>query len=345
MNTNNRRWIALSVLALILPGCLEKYEVKTVVAPDGTCDRVVSVFRDSKDLPKSAFPIPVDSTWKTTWETKEKSDSGHSGKTYVYTASKHFDAFETLEREYSGQRDSADLTINVKVERRFRWFYTYFEYSETYARFNPLRNSVQPTEYMSSEDIQRFLSTPEPDSLLQTQWKKWDDRNMAEWMFSRLCDAVQKRNDQSLPVSLFQANKAKICSMFMDDSDRTPHKRQSFEERFAERLSVLLNAPTARLLSGDVARIGEEVMKRIDVANRAEGTYKNSVTLPGMIVSTNANEVQGTTITWQFTHEHLALADFPMVAESRVVNLWAIILTGVVVLAVIVVPVFLRKRW
>jgi hypothetical protein len=66
--------------------------------------------------------------------------------------------------------------------------------------------------------------------------------------------------------------------------------------------------------------------------------------MPGVIIATNASEVRGTTVVWRFTHEHLALMDYPMHVESRVINLWAIIVTALVVLCALAVPAFLRRR-
>ncbi len=66
--------------------------------------------------------------------------------------------------------------------------------------------------------------------------------------------------------------------------------------------------------------------------------------VPGVIVETNAQEVRGTTVVWRFNNEHLALADYRMTVESRVVNLWAMILSGIVVLMAVVVPLSRRRR-
>ena len=43
---------------LLFPGCLDRYDVTTVVSADGTCERVITLKRDSRKLPSGAFPVP-----------------------------------------------------------------------------------------------------------------------------------------------------------------------------------------------------------------------------------------------------------------------------------------------
>ena len=106
----------------------------------------------------------------------------------------------------------------------------------------------------------------------------------------------------------------------------------------------MLKTDDFRVLAPDLYSIGVEATKRMEVSDRAEGEYVNTVVMPGVIIATNASEVRGTTVVWRFTHEHLALMDYPMHVESRVINLWAIIVTGLVVLSALAVPAFLRRR-
>ena len=339
------RCITTVALAFGLSGCLEdEYKVTTAVSTDGTCERVITVEREKKSLPDGAFPVPADSTWQCQWTLAKKVDSTSKKAENVYTARKRFADFDALAREYPVRHDSTRFSISVNVQKRFRWFYSYYDYSETYARFDPLHAPVQPSAVFTEDELRQFMSSEVPDSTLERKFSRWEQQNMMEWAFGRLVDAVRRRNDPGLPVSLFEQNKERLIILLGDDSPKGS-KHQDFADKTLSDVAGLLHLSTdaVRFLVPELDSVGSQVLKRMEITDRAKGSYTNSVVMPGVIIATNAGEVRGTTVVWRFTHEHLALMDYPMSAESRVVNLWAIILTAVLVLAAIGVPLFLRR--
>lgn len=364
MRTNHRWMTGLALSAcLLFPGCLETYDVTTVVSADGTCERVITLKRDSRKLPSGAFPVPVDSSWTCAWSETTKAAAtdgpGSGGREYIYRAKKRFSDFEELNRAYPPQRDPANLEIRVRVEKKFRWFYTYYVYDETYGRFDPLHDPIQPSAFLTEEEIQRFMSSEKPDSLLEAKWKLWDQRKKEEWAFVLLIDLVRKKNDPALPVSLFEQHKERLIAAFSHDSSsgggaarkkgqkgRPSPKVQEpgVNGEVLEVMARVLNTTAVWGLSAGLDSLGAEFFRRDSVAGRANGAYTNTVVVPGVIVETNAQEVRGTTAVWRFNHEHLALADYHMTVESRVVNLWAMIVSGIVVLMAIVFPMFHRRR-
>jgi hypothetical protein len=212
---------------------------------------------------------------------------------------------------------------------------------------------------MTEEDLRQFMSSEAPDSALKGKWKRWDERNTMEWAFGRFVDAVRMRNDPKLSVDLVEQNKDRLIALLSDDSTkgkvppsgkartekgRRQNDHRSFSEKLVSEMALMLKTDAFRVLAPDLDSIGVEATKRMEVSDRAEGEYVNTVVMPGVIIATNASEVRGTTVVWRFTHEHLALMDYPMHVESRVINLWAIIVTGLVVLSALAVPAFLRRR-
>ncbi len=344
MNTRVR-CITTASLALLLSGCLEdEYKVTTMVSTDGTCERVITVRREKKTLPNGAFPVPTDSTWQCEWTLAKKVDSTNKEAAHVYTARKRFADFDALAHEYPVQHDSTSFSISVNIQKKFRWFYSYYDYTETYARFDPLHVPVQPSAFMTEEELRQFMSSEVPDSTLEKKWNRWEQRNMMEWAFGRLVDAVRRRNEPGLPVSVFEQNKERLIALLGDDTTKGS-KHQDFAGKTVSDVAGLLHlsADAVRLLVPDLDSIGTQALRRMEITDKAKGSYTNSVVMPGVIIATNAGEVRGTTVVWRFTDEHLALMDYPMTVESRVVNLWAIILTAFVVIVAIGVPVFFRR--
>ena len=76
----------------------------------------------------------------------------------------------------------------------------------------------------------------------------------------------------------------------------------------------------------------------------AGDSYANTVHMPGLILESNAPEIVGTQATWHTDFERLRLRPFEMSVESRVVNVWAFVFTGIVILVLIVLLVWIGVR-
>jgi len=76
-----------------------------------------------------------------------------------------------------------------------------------------------------------------------------------------------------------------------------------------------------------------------------EVSYKNEVTMPGILVTSNSRKIEGNKVMWDCRSNKYV--DFVMSAESRRVNLWAVIATSVVCAGLVVallLPVFYRSK-
>jgi hypothetical protein len=76
------------------------------------------------------------------------------------------------------------------------------------------------------------------------------------------------------------------------------------------------------------------------------GSFKVSVSMPGVITSTNARGVEGSTAKWEDFIIMSQFRDSDLVVESRSVNWWAVVLTGVLVGAMLLylVIALVRRR-
>jgi len=320
------------LLAMVTSGCLE-VKVKTTVHSDGSCERVETVNANAPELPGAAFPIPTDSSWETGWTKRDGEERG-----YLYTATKRFESPEALAREYSGiADDSTKLRITPVIEKRFRWFYTYITYKETYRVFCPF-TLIPASEVLSEEDIRRVIAGEKSDTL-KKKLDEWQWRNMYEGFHLALLEGARRLDDPTLLPDSVERRKEELLQVMLsdtttkDDLDRT----LVLIGRFFRSNAVLKLRPELRT-AWDAA---ENMMKRAESAN---GDYTNTVVMPGMVLDTNAGEVKGTTVSWNFSADQFMLSDYSMWVESRVMNLWAVILTGIVVIGLAGVLVVLRLR-
>ena len=332
----NKRYWWTAVLGVLLmltaSGCLE-VKIKTTVHPDGSCERVETVTANAPELPEAAFPIPTDSSWETGWTKRDNKE-----RDYLYTATKRFESPEALAREFSHIAiDSTRLRISPVIEKRFRWFFTYLTYKETYHVFCPY-TLIPASRVLSEEEIRR-ISAGEENDTLKKKLDEWRGRNMYEGFYLALLHGARRLGDPTLLPDSIARRKEELFQVIQrdtttkDDLDRT----LVLIGRFFRSNAVLRLRPELQIAWGQA----EDMMKREESAN---GDYTNTVVMPGMVLDTNADEVKGTTVSWKFSADQFLLRDYPMWVESRVMNIWAVVLTGIVAIGLTIVLILLRFR-
>ena len=301
--------ILMGSLSFSFFGCLE-IKVRTTVSADGSSERVIRLKQESDTLPNAAFPIPTDTSWTREW----KLISDEKPVKHEYNALKRFATPEQLEQEYAGIPDTAVLGVSVHLRRSFQWFYTYFEYQETYALRNPF-NRIPITNVLGKEEIDHYLyhySKSSQDSIIETKVHEWFERNKFEYSFQGFVRAAEQRKDSALPAALFTRNKERIYTLLSGATSAM--EEDSIKEKEA-----------ARDLTSWVLRIFEEGLKtnviynmRHEVTllladrdekehrlNTANGSYENSIQLPGLLLETNSDKVEGSLVTWKIDSDRL----------------------------------------
>jgi len=73
-------------------------------------------------------------------------------------------------------------------------------------------------------------------------------------------------------------------------------------------------------------------------------TYTQAVEMPGIITATNAKSVKGNKVSWRVHSERFLFEDYEMKVESRVVNRWAFIVSGIFLMLVLILLFFKVRR-
>jgi hypothetical protein len=103
--------------------------------------------------------------------------------------------------------------------------------------------------------------------------------------------------------------------------------------------SLVLGNPKAEK---DLETLANELGNRRDFMGTAYySSYKIEIQLPWEISSSNADSVSGNTLIWRPLATKFAIKPYTMYAESRQVNLWAVVVSALVV--AITFYLFVRK--
>ena len=298
--------------------CKNDYKTMTKISSDGSCMRTVVVNPVSDT--SSSFPIPTDKSWETRLE-------GDTEK--VYVASKKFDDVNQINDEY---KRGEKVGVDIKFGKYFRWFYTYFSYQETYKPCFQIQKIPIQT-FLSKEEYTRY----ENEDTSKALKKKLDDFMMAniyEEFYSRLIDSVDILHDPSLPVSIFIAKKKDI------DFHNLDHTTKDIVLYLEKVLSLQLHNKLDRQIDG----IGKMIKSKIQFVMNAGGDYVNEVVMPGIILNTNANTVEGNKAVWHFNEDKFTYISYTMNVESRIANPWATYATGVVLIVIVVLLILPRVK-
>jgi len=339
-------------LLLALSCCEQKIKVESVVHPDGSIDRsIVLSEADSDKVGRNIFGVSQARGWETSIAPLEgKGDSvKDSKKKYTLSFHKHFPSVDAANTEMNGDTDTL-FRIRSGFERKFRWFYTYIKYSDTYVALNHFR-MVKQEDYFTPEDyafIDRLpaegKSISKADSLylstLNTKiFDQFGTRVLYEEYFQVLVQVLQKNKVDQQWVDKLNRKKESLYAQLVEKGG------DSLDDDFMVTYLIdSLHVPLATAVAvADNKEMSAGLVKRINfVSDANEGKFTHIVKMPWPVVLTNADSVHDAELLWHPPVTKFLLTDYTMYAESRRLNYWTLLVSGVVIVATAFV--FFKRR-
>lgn len=316
------------VLSMILnfSGCRE-YKTSTKINSDGSCVRTVMVKDNTVEPDSIVFPVPVDKSWKIE-RTKAKDDSTQT----VYTATKDFGNVNDINNEY---KNKEKIGLHVNLDKKFRWFYTYYDYEEVYQSYFPFKK-IPIRNFLTPQEYELYLKD-DTTKAFKKRLDKYAEENYFEYFFQELLNLVRNNKTADLTPDLIISKKEKIKENINEHGDKTD---------LMQYLEKVLGTKSVWKLKNGIDEIVKTIMDRMDQYSTANGSYKNEVAMPGIILNTNAKTVEGNKVIWEFDENRFCYEDFTMTVQSRAVNVWTFIVSGVVVFAVVILLILpkLKKK-
>ncbi len=376
------------MMVALVTGCKEylKYTITTRILPDGSIERTMLVEGGDSSLLegnyasvlKGSLPVPHDSTWDITtgFEIRSVSDTTQD-TVYYFKAMKVFRNDDDLNSELNWDTVKANnVTRLVKVERKFRWFNTFYHYTEIYRQIFPFAG-IPVNDYLSDKELELYHAgddevyySPEThelllkkDSLASIALSKNDSINMnkikeslekkyEDWMLASIfkdyfeviketldkTGAMKPEETEKTRDDFWNAYKANPDSLFSFDSSNFPLLR------FA---SEYYNVDTGILHQSNRISLDAFNMRFWSAFESDIGeSFTHLAVMPGVIISSSSSTVQGNTVSWEFDSDLFNERDYTMTVESKKVNKGPVIVTGAVVLFLLagLVAGMMRKK-
>lgn len=362
MNSSKLRplfwFLMLSFLGVVT--CREVTTI-TIVHPDGSLERIIKVTGDSSDVFDEELPLPRSAAWEVT----EQGSSEDNGD-FIYAIRRQFGDAEAINAEFRSIISRRDFPARrVELHKRFRWFYTFLIYREIYPQWNAM-TAVPLQEYFTDEErrnIHLYMTesdtlemTPEDSTVLELKFYEWMGKNLFEESFPKLVEAAEQTDVPGLSPEILRSQRDRIWETFRDSINSDIENEDLPGDNLLESTRIVLGA-------NSIDQLINANQWLVDTLDSLETQYTESlfedafgpeygyndmnvVEMPGLILDTNGEQIEGNRVTWDTGNEQYFVYDYVMWVESRMVNRWAIWVTGgllVLILAGIVVS-FVRQR-
>lgn len=339
-----RQVILIGLPVALLASCDHKVAMVTDVHADGSLDKTIVQESENKDKNQIMGVGP-----ETGWTVKvEKLDSGENdGGAHRVTFQKRFSSAAEANAELATPSDTL-FRVTSTFDKKFRWFYTYLYYADTYHSLNRMPYPID--DYLTAEDytfIDRLPAEGKPmnkaDSLYLSQLEhKLFDIYGGNALFDAFFNTAQKllRDNNVAPAWLdtLRAHRGSILERLHGANDKA-----DMDNDFMLEAMDSLGIP----LPDDADRQFEIMLKPLErvtnfISTAHDGTYQHAINMPWDVVRTNADSVSGRTLFWNPPPIKFLVKDYTMYAEARQMNYWAIALSAALI--GFTVYLFVRRR-
>ena len=359
--------LAALLAAQLLAACSDgEIQMTTTINRNGSCQRMVTFAADSATLVGSCeASTPMahllsDSAWNKTWcikgdtvrhpypmtpeqysKIRASLPKDSPSDTLRICTERRFASVEEMGGTPLLMLGNEPLMAQVSLTKRFRWFHTDYIYEETY----PIQSQLfsYPLSKFVEDDVALYWFTGEPDmmqgyspaekketdDMIEEQCDRWLVANYVAEAFDAVAEGYDSLPDMPMTKSAYLTHRDSLidyaldCQFTFGDNIDTLfsgyfHSR-AYEKAFASsKIEQQLDAK----LDDFVDLMGLKVDCRL--------------VLPGTIRDAGNGVMDQGTVRYRLTGNRLIPHDYTITATSRRANIWAYILTALLLIDVIV---------
>jgi hypothetical protein len=301
------------VLLTMLGSSCKTVNIKTILGSDASIVRQISVSGDSSGADETAYPFPQNGSWLMS----RKRDDNDSTK-YTYLISNNFSNIDELNAELDYRADSIKINAISQMDKKFRWFYTYYHYEESFFSFFPFRD-LPLKNYVHEDELELYSSGV--DSIdIEDKLEQYAQDNFSHVYLTIILDILTKQGATDINAEQWDQCKLSVLSMISDWSFESDELTM---EILAACDSILQPAKPLVSMQQDFADIDSTVNEYLALLEKLIGEdYQAQIVMPGRIYDTNANNsLTRRTAVWQFESEKFHFVDYTMWVDSRRLNI------------------------
>jgi len=346
---NRKLKLILSILLILAASCnLPETVVTNIIHPDGSVTRRIEMKNVENNFAISDIQVPFDSTW-TVRDSIEINDEGDT--IWVVHAEKLFDGVDGINRDYrtdSGVNKA--ISRHAEFRKQFKWFNTKYIFSENIDKI--MLYGYPVADFLDQEELQWFYL---PGNLQE------EKKNGADSLkFRTLNDTVDKKVEKwyiKILVSEWIGEFDKLTGERKRDEIPLESLKQRQDEfaRIVERDlenfdSLWTNGSILREFLGEANELKYKVeadSAAILATDRFMITFKDYTVrtfMPGKLTGTNGFVDSTGIVLWPVKSDYFLAEPYVMLAESKISNKWAWIVSGLFLVFVVTGIILRRKK-
>lgn len=333
-------YAALVITAMTLASCDEQYgdaKMHTTVNTDGSCTREINF-----KTPKPSG-IALGAEWI---EIPDDSDS------LTATFTRNFDNAEQMSQDMPLISNGKPLESKATLDKKFRWFYTEYTFTETFAstKSNFL---LQPTDYADSIEVSYWFSG-QPDITIGMNGAEALERlnsigeKMDKWMYDDLTQSgMNFIQDNYNVINNPPVNRQEFMQLSDSLADflREQCNNKIFELDHKKSFQEFFNSDAYSIFFDDNTQTGKNFEKHLAPhVNFSALSVQYTLSMPGKVVDAGNGNLHDGIIEYPLSGERLIPADYIITATSRQTNIWAYIISAVVIILAIGSWIWKRKQ-
>lgn len=319
----------------LLMSCENPIRLETKVHEDGSLDKTIvlestDAFRDTSNM----FGISEGSGWNVQVAPKALKDTSAKSDKYRIEFKKSFPSSDAANADLDINRDTL-FRIHSTFEKKFKWFYTYIRYSETFRPIDRFK-LINPRDYLNQEDSLFLSRLPGEGTAISKADSLFLDR-LNDKIFDHYTEDALFREYYFILEEVIRRNTTdkKWLDTLARSKDYIYRQLEDMEVdvNFASNLVDSLGIPLPKEKSSkEIAELSKDINSRINFMSFArDGKYTSIIEMPWTVVNSNADSVAGNKLYWRPLATKFAVQEYTMFAESRQLNLWTVIVSGLLV--------------
>jgi hypothetical protein len=352
----------------------------TRINPDGSCYRVLKATADSLFMigdtaKRKPFPIELDSTWKISWQYETSAihndwplktwpwDSTYKNiflvpkekyptmnKSINVWATRNFRSVDEMASSFRLKKSHSwhDLNISYSLDKKFRWFYTYYLYKEVYPKIKtfdrvPLEKYMNNDEvsfwFNGNKDLLKGMNGVEMKEIvtdIESKFNNWIGNNLFDISYDLLLDNYNNLEGVNISRDRLISAKDSILVKYIKDFDLI-NNDPSFEDLLDKYFKTKFFSILFKQKENPVIKLYDNVFNKpfehMQEYFGEEIDYR--LLMPGKILQANNGVLHDDTLVWKITAYRMVPGDFEISAQSRNVNIWAFVLSGFILLVAV----------
>lgn len=360
-------YLIVMAVAIMLFSCKDSKDPKylTVINSDGSCYKLIESIADSAfivgDTAKSnPFGVKLDTSWsiswsyitpdyKNNWPLKSwKWDTTHKDQPLKVRAKQYYNSVEEMAEKFRFSKDHKWYTIIplYKFEKKFRWFYTYYAYSELYPKIKTF-DKVPFDKHLTKEEAEFWfngnldlikgmngIEIKEETKRVEDSFNLWFEHNIWEEEMTILLENYHLLKDPPVTKENLSTMKDSLFEFFQLKKNDKEFKDQGlglFLDKFYK--TGVFTELSQR--EGNPLKAYEDSIGKDEFMKYFETSIDYNLIMPGKIVTTENAINHGDTLKFNLDAYRMTYKDYEIKATSRKTNTWAFWVTGIMVLLAI----------